>query len=265
MIEENVVMHLVDSIKNGDTWVIIGLAIIAIIAIVRNAILPEIDGVAKQIVSSLAAALGGIAVLLAAGQVWWAALIIGLLAAPTSSGLVPLIRTIIRAFKKKPPSGAQRGRSNKDDRITPNERPVSRNNNTSLRIPVVLFLTLFLLFCGGCGGAQRPCNIEKTIVGAVGAGLIATDSAIGDEGGQEYETAMIAANGVHVLGQQAVAACELVRDGAAWQQWVMLALETVGAVVGVIEGASDGIEIPAPSELHEAVQILENEANRNDN
>jgi len=259
MIEENTVMLLVEGIKTGDISVIIGLVIIALVAITRNAVLPELTGVSNQVVSSIAGALGGIAVLLVAGQIWWAALIVGLLAAPTSGGLIPLIRSIIRAIKRKPPSSAQGGHSD-NDRLTPTERPTPKGRSTRLIVPAVLVLML-CMSSFGCAGVQRPCDIEKTLVNSVGAGLSATESAIGDSGGENYEVAMVAANGVHLLGQQAVAACELARDGAAWQQWVLLALETIGAVVGVIEGANEEIEQTAPVELRIAIQNLESEAN----
>lgn len=264
MIEENTIMQLIAGIKTGDISVIIGLAIIAIIAITRNAILPELTGIPHQITSSLAAALGGFAVLLAAGEVWWAALIVGLLAAPTSSGLVPLIRSIIRAFKRKPPpdSPDRRSERNRKKIATPTETPVAKKTEMRRSILIVSYLTLSLFVSSGCTGTQKICNIEKTIVNAVGVGLSATDSVIGETGGEDYDTAIHIANGVHFLGQQAIAACELARDSAAWQQWVLLALETVGAVIGVIEGAGDGIEnleIPAPPELHRAVVILRSE------
>lgn len=119
-----------------------------------------------------------------------------------------------------------------------------------------------LLFATGCAAFQsQPCKIEKQLIDTVGVGLTATTAAIGDNGGEQYESAMKAARGVLILGREAIRACELARDGAAWQQWVMLALETVGAVVGIIEGASEEINVQAPVALHDAMERLRNESN----
>lgn len=125
-----------------------------------------------------------------------------------------------------------------------------------------IFIFIILLLTSGCASFQnQSCEIEKQLVNSVGVGLTATDATIGDGGGEHYESAMTAARGVQLLGYQAVRACELARDGAAWGQWVLLALETVGAVVGVIEGASEQISVPAPPELHQAMESLRNESN----
>jgi len=228
MIEENVLIELMESIKNGNIWTITGVIILLLVPLVRNAVLPELEETTNQIVSSLSAALGGIAVLLVAGQPWWAAVILGLFAAPTSSGLVPLVRSFVRWILKKKYA------------------------------PISVFL---LLFCGCAGWQKQPCKIEKQLVDTVGIGLTATQAAIGDGGGEQYDAAMKAALGVQMLGRHAVRACELARDSAAWQQWVMLAIEAVGAVVGIIEGASEEINVPAPSALHNAMERLRNESN----
>lgn len=127
-----------------------------------------------------------------------------------------------------------------------------------------LIVSMIIIFqFTGCASFQNhPCQIEKQLVNTVGIGLTATEVAIGENGNDEYETAMTAARGVQLLGHQAVQACELARDGAAWNQWVMLALETVGAVVGTIEGASEEINLSAPSELHQAIEDLRDESDQ---
>jgi len=130
-------------------------------------------------------------------------------------------------------------------------------------IKIKISLFLFAIIATGCAAFQNHhCKIEKQLLNAVGIGLAATDAAIGQTGGDEYETAMKAARGVQLLGREAIRACELARDGAAWHQWVMLALETVGAVVGIIEGANEEISGPAPPELHNAIERLRHESNQ---
>ena len=233
MMESNTLMELINGIKTGDGWIITGVVILLLVPIIRNAVLPELENTAKYITSSLSAAFGGVAVLLVSGQEWWVALILGLFAVPTSSGLVPLVRSLVRLILKKSPTFAK----------------------------MLLFFSVTL--ATGCASLQnQPCQIEKQIVNSVGVGLIATETVIGENENEHYETAMTAARGVQLLGHQAVQACELARDGAAWQQWVMLALETVGAVVGVIEGASEEIDASAPSELLDAMEDLRNEINQ---
>jgi len=234
MIETNVLMELIEQIKTGNTLIIAGVIILLLVPIIRNAVLPEIKGTANQIISSLSAAFGGIAVLLVAGQPFWASVILGLFAAPTSSGLVPLVRSLVRWLIKKSPKSS-----------------------------LVNILIFFAIVPGaGCAAFQNQhCRIEKQIVNSLGIGLAVTDATVGDNNNEHYNEAMTAARGVQTLGRQAVRACELVRDGAAWQQWVLLAIETVGAVVGVIEGANEENEVTAPAELHKALENLRNESN----
>ena len=247
MIEENALIQLMDGMKSGNAWIITGVIILLLVPLVRNAVLPEIEGTASHIVSSLAAVLGGVAVLLASGQSWWSSVILGLFAGPTSAGLVPLIRAFIRLLlRKKGP-------------LPTDKKPIRKKTFIG---PGRMTLFLLIIFGAGCGAFQnQPCGIEKQLVNSVGVGLTATETAIGENGNEHYNTAMTAARGVQLLGRQAVRACELARDGAAWQQWVMLALETVGAVVGVIEGASGEIAVPAAPELHRAMEVLRNESN----
>lgn len=89
---------LIDSIQGSEPALIIGAALVLLTAIVRIYLDPRLEGRAKQIVSAVSAWVGGIAVLLAVGQVWWHALIIGAVAPATSSGFWRLVLDPLAAW-----------------------------------------------------------------------------------------------------------------------------------------------------------------------
>lgn len=127
--------------------------------------------------------------------------------------------------------------------------------------PGVLLFAL-ALSTAACGGIQRPgaCATERVIVDALGAGLGAADAMVGDRGGENYDIARTATLGAHQLGDVAVDACELLRDGAGWQAWVALALEAAGSLAAAIDGhGPEQIEGPVPEELRRAITLLEAE------
>ena len=110
----------------------------------------------------------------------------------------------------------------------------------------------------GCGAA---CQTERTVVDALGAGIVAADVVVGDQGGEDYDTASMIAIGAHELGKAAVDACELLRDGEGWQSWVALALEAARGVAAMIDGAGPAdVREPVPQELAHAIELLEAEA-----
>lgn len=110
----------------------------------------------------------------------------------------------------------------------------------------------------GCGAA---CQTERTVVDALGAGITAADGVVGDQGGEEYDLARTITLGAHQLGDAAVDACELVRDGAGWQAWVSLALEAAMSLAATIDGAGPAdVAGPVPTELATAIELLEIEA-----
>ena len=120
----------------------------------------------------------------------------------------------------------------------------------------MMILTLALL-CVGCGA---PCVTERAIVSAVDVGIAAADESLGDDIDEEAQSALHIAAGVANLGAAAVGACELLRDGGGWQQWVALALEATTGLVAHFTGAADGDQTAeVPPELLEAVQLLQAE------
>lgn len=126
-----------------------------------------------------------------------------------------------------------------------------------------VMLLAVALGTSACAGAQRPdaCETERVIVDSLGAGLHAADMVVGDRGGEHYGRARVATLGALELGDAAVDACELLRDGAGWQAWVALALEAAGSLAAAIDGAgpADTAE-PVPPELERAIELLEAEA-----
>ena len=81
---------------------------------------------------------------------------------------------------------------------------------------------------------------------------------MGDDVDEETQEALNIAGGVASLGAAAVNACELLREGGGWQQWVGLALEAVRGVGALFTGAADETApAPAPGELERAIELLE--------
>jgi len=123
----------------------------------------------------------------------------------------------------------------------------------------IIIIAIAVAIAGAGCGAQ--CQTEQALVNAVSVGVDSADAAIGDEA----DDAISVARGITELGQAAVGACELVRDGAGWQQWVNLALEAIAGVAGAFGPlvADDPSAVrEAPPELVEAQRLLESEAGR---
>jgi hypothetical protein len=101
-------------------------------------------------------------------------------------------------------------------------------------------------------------------VDALGAGIAAAETSIGDDVDEDARLALRTARGVTVVGDSAVRTCELLRDDdeLGWQTWVGLALEATTGLVEVITGAGDFRAEAVPPELAHAVQVLETEAYR---
>jgi hypothetical protein len=127
-------------------------------------------------------------------------------------------------------------------------------NGGSAPLAGAVLLALMVPALAGCGA---PCTTERAIVSAVDVGIASADTALGDDIDEETQQALYIAGGVASLGNAAVEACELLRDGGGWQQWVGLAFEAATGLLAHFTGAPDGDAPDAPPELVEAVGLLE--------
>jgi hypothetical protein len=131
------------------------------------------------------------------------------------------------------------------------QRPPSPSGGAGGGVGVVLLLAAL--------GSQAcaPCLAESAVVSALDAGVTAADDAVGDAGGEDFDTAIDISRGAVALGRAAVEGCGLLRDGAGWEQWVGLALETAVGLAAHFGAAAEG-DIPAtpPEELTAAITAL---------
>jgi len=124
------------------------------------------------------------------------------------------------------------------------------------------FMILFFLFLSNssCAAMQRgtsnPCDIQNNIVSALGVGVASVEVLPGTDS-EEWNDALKYANGVVQLGHAAIRGCELMRNGAGWQQWIALALETTMSIMARF-GAAGPADLPptAPLELERAFLLL---------
>lgn len=113
----------------------------------------------------------------------------------------------------------------------------------------VLLISAFTLL--GCG----TCALERGIHSVVDAGVEAAEREVPEEGRDEMEIA----RGITDVAGAAVQACELLRDGAGWQQLVTLMLEATTGAIAQFTGAADEEAGDPPPELLEAHAALEAE------
>jgi hypothetical protein len=100
MIEQTIIETLIGSFESGEYSQIIGYALLAIAAFVRFMTEGRFTiGVHKWISASSSLVLG-VGTALAAGGVWWHALVLGLFAAPTSRGFWELVRGLLPSRPK---------------------------------------------------------------------------------------------------------------------------------------------------------------------
>ena len=122
--------------------------------------------------------------------------------------------------------------------------------------PPVALLALLVVGSSACA----PCVAEQAVVSAFDVGISAAGETVGDDGGEEWNQALGIAELALIAGRAGVGACEMVRDGADWQEWVGEALEAAMAVAAHFGGAGPG-DVPEtpPSELTEAITALQGE------
>ncbi len=83
---------LILSVEDGSAQCIAGAILLALVAMARSHLEPRLkEGPARDWVSAAAPVAGAVGIALLAGVAWWQALLLAMLAAPTSSGLWRLI------------------------------------------------------------------------------------------------------------------------------------------------------------------------------
>jgi hypothetical protein len=233
MIEQSVIDTLIGAASDGRWERILGSILVALVALTRYVTRDRFSELVGEWISAVSALLGGIGAALLAGTQWWHAVLIGLVVLPSSKGFWDRIRDLLpRRECGLPPDS----------------------------LVLALAVGGAALLSAGCG----RCVLERGIVDALGAGITAAETSIGDDVDEDARLALRTARGVTIVGDSAVDACELLRDGEelGWQTWVGLALEATTGLVEVITGASDPRADAVPPELAHAVEVLETEAYR---
>lgn len=82
---------LITAIEHGQWEIAAGLLLLAVVTVARLYLEPRLEDPAAAWVSAIAGVLGAAGVALAAGAVWWHALLLSLLAAGPSAGLWRLL------------------------------------------------------------------------------------------------------------------------------------------------------------------------------
>jgi hypothetical protein len=91
---------LIRAIETNDAWLVVGAMLLAITSMIRAHLEPRLpEGAARDWSSAVSAVAAGLGVALLSGAIWWQALLICLLAAPTSAGLWRLVADAITRGK----------------------------------------------------------------------------------------------------------------------------------------------------------------------
>jgi hypothetical protein len=225
MIEQSVIETLIGAASEGRWERIVGSMLVVLVAAVRYVSRDRFSELVGEWISAVSALLGGIGAALLAGTEWWHALLIGLVVLPNSKGFWDRIRDLL-----------------------------PKRGNEMAAAVVLAFASLG----SGCG----RCVVERGVVDALGAGIAAAETSLGDDVDEDARLALRTARGVTIVGDSAVGACERLRDGEelGWQTWVGLALEATTGLVEVITGAGDSPADEVPPELVHAIEVLEAEA-----
>lgn len=114
---------------------------------------------------------------------------------------------------------------------------------------VVLIAATALL--SGCTPAQR-CLAERSTVAALGLALSAAEVSLPDDTPDRGKILEIAHSSL-ALGDHAVAACEHLRDGDEWLEWLPLAVGALKSVLDLLDAT--GVDLPPL--LSESIDELE--------
>lgn len=100
MVEQGLLEQLLGAIGSASWPVLIGYATLVLVAVFRSITHGRFRGRAEDWASAASALVGGVGLALAAGGVWWQALAVAVLAAPSSSGFWRLVRGSIPIIGK---------------------------------------------------------------------------------------------------------------------------------------------------------------------
>lgn len=104
MIEESVFTTLVGAAGEGQIERLVGAILVSIVALVRYVTQDRFSLEVGSWISAVSALCGGVGAALLAGAVWWHALMIGLVVAPSSKGFWGRVRSLLPKRKGLPPS-----------------------------------------------------------------------------------------------------------------------------------------------------------------
>lgn len=146
VIEESFVRQLLEAVGDGDVGVIVGVSLLIVVGLVRMITRDRLDKPAADWVSSSAALVAGVGLLLAGGRSWLEAALVGLLVVPSSRGFWELLGSILP--KKK------------DDEIPPPVVPRSMGG------PIILALILAVSLSAGCATPRAQIGVRTALTSA---------------------------------------------------------------------------------------------------
>jgi len=104
MIEQTILETLIGTVERGEYSQIVGYALIAFAAFARFLVEGRFSLAVAKWISAVTSLVLGVGTGLAAGGVWWHALLLGAFAAPTSRGFWELLRGLLPKRPTTPPT-----------------------------------------------------------------------------------------------------------------------------------------------------------------
>lgn len=197
MIEESIVNSLIGSAEAGSWSVFAGYAILAACAIVRFLTRGKLSENASSWISASTTLLAGLGGALAAGGVWWRALVIGAFVLPSSRGFWDLVRGLL------PGKG------------------------------IAATLVFIGISCSACG---NPCVNERLAVTALEAAANDAMTSIDDDS-EEFSRARSITELSFEIGDRMVELCEAVRDDAKWYWWIGFVIRSTKDVIDILDAS----------------------------
>jgi hypothetical protein len=227
MVEQSLIEQFFASVGHSPWSVVIGIALLILVAVVRFVFKGRTKGAATEWVSASSAVVLFIAGALVSGGLWYVAVAVGLLASPGSEGFWRLVR------KAVPVIGA----------------------------------TLALLLLAGCGAGPivpdpdpgddiEPCEVEGALVDSLATAVDDVDDAVPDDAPKAVD-GLAYARGVVEAGRAAVGTCQALtaegRSGlSAVLPWLSAASSMVRAIISIIMAA----HVDIPESVRDVLHML---------
>jgi hypothetical protein len=170
MIEQNVIDTLIGAASEGRWERIVGSILVVLVTLTRYVTRDRFSQQVGEWISAVSALLGGIGAALLAGTEWWHAVLIGLVVLPSSKGFWDRIRDLLPERECGLPTDS---------------------------LVLALAIGGAALLSAGCG----RCVLERGIVDALGAGIAAAETSIGDDVDEDARLALRTARGVTVVSR----------------------------------------------------------------